>query len=97
VNPEILARLASLNIQLLSEGAEFCILARENCVAIVQVRPDAVAVGSSGVMTESGLSYLVWREGRPLLASHGGVETPAAPEQVEAVRQFSADLKQALP
>ncbi len=97
MSPEILARLASLNIQLLSEGTGFCVLARENCVAVVQVRQEAVAVGSSGIMTESGLAYLMWREGRPVLASHGGLETPAAPEQVEAVQQFSADLKQALP
>jgi hypothetical protein len=97
VSPEILARLASLNIQLVSETAEYCIFARENCVAIAHLREAGLTVGSSGLMTEAGLSYLLWRDGQPLLASHGGVETPAAPEQVAAVRQFSADLKQALP
>jgi hypothetical protein len=97
VSPEILARLASLNIQLVSETAEYCIFARENCVAIAHLREAGLTVGSSGLMTEAGLSYLLWRDGQPLLASHGGMETPAAPEQVAAVRQFSADLKQALP
>lgn len=97
MSPEILARLASLNIQLVSETAEYCIFVRENCVAIAHLREAGLAVGSSGLMTEAGLSYLLWRDGRPLLASHGGAETPAAPEQVAAVRQFSADLKQALP
>jgi hypothetical protein len=95
VSPEILARLRSLNIQVSSEGAEYCVFARDHCVAIAQVREGCVTVGSSGLMTEYGLSYLLWREGQPVLASHGGQETPAAPEQVEAVRQFSADLKQA--
>jgi hypothetical protein len=96
VSPEILARLASLNIQLVSETAEYCIFARENCVAIAHLREAGLAVGSSGLMTEAGLAYLLWRDGQPLLASHG-LETPAAPAQVAAVRQFSADLKQALP
>jgi hypothetical protein len=97
VSPEILARLASLNIQLVSETAEYCIFVRENCVAVAHLREAGVTVGSSGLMTEAGVSYLLWRDGQPLLASHGGIETPAAPEQVEAVQQFSADLKQALP
>ena len=97
MSPDILTRLATLNIQLVSETAEYCIFARDNCVAIAHRRESGVTVGSSGLMTEAGLSYLVWRDGQPLLASHGGIETPAAPEQVEAVRQFSADLKQALP
>jgi hypothetical protein len=97
VSPEILARLANLNIQLVSETAEYCIFARENCVAIAHLREAGLAVGSSGLMTEAGLAYLLWRDGQPLLASHGGLEMPAAPAQVAAVRQFSADLKQALP
>jgi hypothetical protein len=97
VSPEILARLENLNIQLLSEGAEYCVFARDNCIAVAQVRGTDVTVGSSGVMTESGLAYLLWRAGQPVFASHGGLETPAAPEQVEAVQRFSADLKQALP
>src|ERR671928_128258 len=39
---------------------------------------------------------VIWRDGAAYLASHGGNETPAAPEQVEAVQRFSADLKTAL-
>jgi hypothetical protein len=38
---------------------------------------------------------LVWREGRPNLAAKGS-ETPATPEQVEAIRKFSQDLNEAL-
>ena len=97
MSPETLARLASLDIQLISEAAEYCMFARDQCVAIAQARPDGFTLGSSGLMTEAGLSYLSWRDGQPLLSSHGGHATPAAPEQVEAVQKFSADLKQALP
>ncbi len=97
MNPEILARLESLHIQLLSEAAEYCVFARDHCVAVAQVRESGVAVGSSGLMTGDGLAYLLWRAGEPVLVSRGGRETPAAPEQVAAVQQFSADLKQALP
>ena len=96
MSPEILARLAGLQIQVVSEAAEYCMFTRDNCVAIARVRESSFAIGSSGLMTESGLAYLLWRDGQPLLASHGQ-ETPAAPEQVEAVQRFSADLKQALP
>ena len=97
MSPDILTRLATLNIQLVSETAEYCIFARGDCIAIAHQRDAGLTLGSSGLMTEAGLSYLLWRDGQPLLASHGGIESPAQPGQVEAVRQFSADLKQALP
>jgi hypothetical protein len=51
--------------------------------------------GSTGMMTEQGLAYLVWRDGQPYLASKGG-ETPASAEQVETIRKFSEDLNNAL-
>ncbi len=47
------------------------------------------------MMTEQGLAYLVWRDGQPFLAAKGS-ETPATPEQVEAIRRFSQDLNSAL-
>jgi hypothetical protein len=47
------------------------------------------------MLTPQGLAYLVWRDGQPLLAAKG-VETPASPGQVEAIRKFSEDLKTAL-
>jgi hypothetical protein len=34
-------------------------------------------IGSSGMMTEAGLAFLVWREGRPYLIAKGS-ETPAS-------------------
>ena len=55
----------------------------------------AAGIGSSGIMTEAGLAFLVWRDGRPYLAAKGR-ETPASPEQVDEVEKFSVDLKCAL-
>jgi hypothetical protein len=60
-----------------------------------QEQAAGVSLGSSGLMTESGLAYLVWREQRAYLATHGGAERPASAEQVEAISRFSEDLKNA--
>ena len=73
------------------EGPAVSIYVRGDCIAVV----GAGSQGSTGMLTPRGLAYLVWRDGRPLMASKG-VETPATPEQVEAVRKFSEDLKAAL-
>ncbi len=53
------------------------------------------SIGSTGMMTESGMAYLTWRHGRALLACKAS-EIPAGPEQVERIRRFSEDLKAAL-
>ena len=65
---------------------------RGNCAAVGQGH----SVGSSGLMTESGFAYLVWREECAFLVAHGGVEFAATEEQIDAIRRFSADLKTAL-
>ena len=72
------------------EGPAVSIYMRDNCVAAV-----GGTQGSTGIMTEQGLAYLVWREGQPFLAAKGS-ETPATPEQVETIRKFSEDLNTAL-
>jgi hypothetical protein len=95
VSPELAARLASHNIELTLEGAEFSIFTRENCVAVVRNVAGEVNLGSSGMMTESGLAYLVWREGEPRLVSKG-IDLPADAVQVETLRRFSEDLKSVL-
>jgi hypothetical protein len=51
-------------------------------------------VGSTGILTERGLAYLVWRDGQALLAGKG-FELAATEEQVAAVKKFSEDLKAA--
>ena len=91
MTPEILARLAGFGIELAGDAQGISILVRGECIALVA----GSSIGSSGIMTGSGLAYLVWRDGRPLLVSKGS-ETAAASEQVETIRRFSEDLKTAL-
>ena len=96
MTPATSARLAGCGIQLAAESPEYNMFTRGLCVALV--RPGAAAetaIGSSGLMTEGGLAFLVWRNGRPFLAAKGN-ETPASPVQVEELRNFSLDLKRAL-
>lgn len=97
MSPEIAARLADLNIQLAAQARDYCVLVRGNCLALAQAAGETfTSVGASGTMTESGIAYLVWREGLPMLAAHGGHEQPATPEELETIRRFSEDLKSAL-
>jgi hypothetical protein len=92
VSPEVAARLEALHIQSFATEKGYTFFTRENCAAIG--RGDSL--GSSGMMTEAGLAYLTWQDGRPFLAAHGGNAVPASPEQVEVLRRFSEDLKAAL-
>lgn len=96
MNSEIEARLESFGIGLAAESPAVSIFMRESCVAMVGRTPGGgLSMGSTGMMTDNGLSYLVWREGQPRLAAKGG-EVAAGPDQVEAIRKFSEDLKAAL-
>ena len=96
MNPEIAARLAGCHIQVLSDTKEHYLFARENCIALVERAADGFgSIGSTGLMTESGLAYLVWRDNRAILVGKGR-ETLAEPAQVEAVHRFSEDLKSVL-
>jgi hypothetical protein len=88
------SRLDDLNIRLMVEGPAVSIYVRDHCIAAVG-STNGINQGSTGMMTEQGLAYLVWRDGLPYLAAKGG-EAPATPEQVEIIRKFSADLKSAL-
>ncbi|MDE3164492.1 MAG: hypothetical protein KGN36_01700 [Acidobacteriota bacterium] len=85
-----MSRLEDLGIRKMAEGPAVSLYVRGNCVAAV-----GATQGSTGLMTAQGLAYLVWREGAALLVSKAG-ETPAAPEQLEEIRQFTEDLKAAL-
>jgi hypothetical protein len=96
VTAELVARLAVYRIELLSEAKEFSMVARENCFALVHLpEGSAPGIGSSGVMTEKGPAYLVWREGEARLMAKGS-DVPADQASVEAIRRFSEDLKEAL-
>ncbi len=83
-----------LGIRKVVEGPVVSLYVRGNCVAAVGGVP-AVSQGATGMMTEQGLAYLVWRDGLPMLASKGA-EVRATPEQVEEIRKFTEDLKTAL-
>jgi hypothetical protein len=96
VTSETAARLQSLNIQWHTRERGYCLFVRENCAAFAQEREGALKLGSSGIMTDHGLAYLVWRQEQPFLAAHGGMENPANAEQLEAIQRFSEDLKRAL-
>ena len=96
MTPGLIARLAACRIELLSEAGEFCLLARENCFAMLdRGRAGALGIGSSGIMTENGPAYLVWRQGEPRLIAKDS-DLPAGAAQVEAIRSFSEDLKAAI-
>jgi hypothetical protein len=96
VTPEIAARLAESDIQMAAQAKDYCMFVRENCVALVQTSGDRlVSMGSSGLMTEHGLAYLLWDGGKAMLSSHGSL-VEADPGQVEAIRKFSEDLKKVL-
>jgi hypothetical protein len=92
------SRLEDLHIRLMLAGPAVSIYVRDNCIAAVggaQGIDQGANQGSTGMMTEQGLAYLVWRDSQPYLAAKGG-ETPATPEQVETIRKFSQDLNTAL-
>ena len=96
MSPVIADRLATLQIQILAEAERHFLLARDTCVVLVERTADGIgSIGSTGVMTEAGLAYLVWRDGRALLVGKGGEQAADTP-QVEAVRRFTKDLKSAL-
>ena len=85
-----MSRLDEFGIRLMVEGPALSIYVRGDCIAVV-----GGTLGSTGMLTPQGLAYLIWRDGRPLLAAKG-TETPATPQQVEAIGKFSEDLKAAL-
>jgi hypothetical protein len=88
--------LGSTGIQLLTETRAYAMFARDNLIALVERTAGGYgSIGSTGIMTEQGLAYLVWRDGRAFLAGKG-FELAAMDEQVAAVRRFSEDLKASL-
>jgi hypothetical protein len=88
--------LGSTGIQLLSETPTYSVFARDNLIALVERTPQGYgSIGGTGILTERGLAYLVWRNGQAFLAGKG-FELPASDDQVALVRRFSEDLKAAL-
>jgi len=89
-------RLAASGIQLAAETPGYLLFTRDNCIALVQVCQGAPgSIGSTGLMTEHGLSYLVWRDGRAFLKSKTA-EIVAGEDEIAAIERFSKDLANAL-
>jgi hypothetical protein len=86
-------RLAASGIQLVVETAGHYLFTRDNCIALVE--REVGTIGSTGMMTEQGISYLIWRDGQAFLKSKSA-EIPADSGQIAAVRRFSQDLAAAL-
>ena len=87
------ARLAAAGIQLAAETASHYLLARGEFIALVELA--TLSPGSTGMLTENGLAYLVWRGGEARLKSRTA-DLPATADQVDAIRAFSRDLEAAL-
>ena len=96
MTPEIAGRLAACGILMAAQARDYCMFVRGDCVALVQSAGERfTSIGSSGVLTEKGLAYLVWSGGKAMLSSHGS-QVEADAEQVEAIRKFSEELKTAI-
>ena len=83
----------AFGIALAAETETHYLFFRDNCLALVERRSNTI--GSTGMMTELGIAYLVWRDGQAFLKSKA-TETPATGEQVAEVQRFSHDLAAAL-
>jgi len=85
--------LAKSNIFLAAETESHYLLTRDNCIALVE--RGGSSIGSTGILTEQGIAYLIWRDGQAFLKSKAA-EIAASPEQIAAVHTFSRDLAAAL-
>ena len=85
-----MSRLEDFGIRKVTDGPAVSLYVRGNCLAAV-----GSTQGGTGLLTESGLAYLVWRGSAAMLVSKGG-EQPATPEQVDEIQRFTEDLKNAL-
>ena len=86
-------KLAASGIQLAAETETHYLFTRDNCIALVERREGTI--GSTGVLTEHGIAYLIRRDGESFLRSKT-VEILASPEQVTVIEAFSRDLAAAL-
>jgi len=95
---EKLERLAAAGIQMLpaAEITTHYVLERDGFVALVERAANGFGgVGSAGILTGSGFAALIRRGERSYFVAKN-FEQEAQPEQVAALRRFSADLNAAL-
>jgi hypothetical protein len=93
----ILEKLAAAGIQIVpADLTSHFILERDGFVSFVERREDSFGnMGAPGLMTEQGFAALIWRGDQAFFVGKG-FEQPAAPDQVQKLRAFSADLSAAL-
>ena len=91
--PAVKAHLAALGIQVAAETPAHYLLTRDNLIALLE--HTTLIAGSTGMLTDQGLAYLIWHDSQPYLKSKSA-EIAATEEQVTAIRQFSRDLQSAL-
>ena len=95
---EKLERLAAAGIQILPavEITTHYVFERDGFVALVERTGDGFGgVGSAGILTGGGFAALIERGGRACFVARN-FEQEARPEQVEALRRFSSDLRAAV-
>lgn len=79
------------------EGSErYFLFERDGIVALAERTESGFGrPGSPGIVSEQGFATLIWRGERAYFVAHD-FERPATAEQVESIRQFSADLEEQL-
>lgn len=96
---EILERLVAANIELmpLREIERHWVFTRDGFVALVErTAGDGFGrIGAPGLLTESGMTVLVQRDGANYFVARG-VEIAASEEQIASMRTFARDLAAAL-
>jgi hypothetical protein len=95
---EVLERLVAARIELVpaAEITTHFIFTRDGFVALVERRGEGFGgIGSSGLLIDQGMAPLVWRGTKAFFVARG-FEQEATDEQVEMLKRFSTDLKQAL-
>jgi hypothetical protein len=96
MSSETRSRLERKNILVAAETRTHYLLVRDECIALVERTAGGCgSTGSTGILTPNGLAFLVWREGRALLAAKGS-EVEAGDALVADIRRFSQDVKSAL-
>ena len=92
----IAQRLSAAGIELLADTGRYYLFTRGDFIALVERKSEGFGgIGSTGIFTEAGISYLVWQGERPFLVGKG-IQQIATQEQVTAIRHFSSDLTNAL-
>ena len=92
-----LEKIAAAGIQLIpTELSSHFLFERDGFVALVERKEDGFGnIGSAGLMTDHGLAVLVWRGANGFFVGRG-FEQEATAEQIDRLRAFADDLRNAL-